>query len=209
MMVFALCVCGVTAQAQFEGKIIIRVEAVDLPQELEQYRSLIESQSVLYIKGSKSRLEATMPSMESSITITDTLTGKVISCIDSEGQKFAMESNYKEELMEAGNYFQTSFIALNGNKNIAGFNCKNGLYTLIEGESVSTMEVWYSPDIQNVQGDSPDVPGLIMEMIMDEGDVKILYSVSEVSQQIVPDSFFNLPEGYELISPEDLEIDMD
>jgi hypothetical protein len=207
MMVLALCVCGWNAHAQFEGKVVIKVEAIDLPADLDPYRSMIESESIIYIKGSKSRLETLMPGMESSITITDTLTGKVISCIDSEGQKMALESNYKEELLDAGLYFQTSFTGLNGSKDIAGVNCKNGLYTITEGQSVTTMEIWYSPEIQNVQSDAPNVPGMIMEMIMDEGDVKIRYAVSEVSQQIVPDSFFNLPEGYILIDPENIEVE--
>ncbi|HEY8404316.1 MAG TPA: hypothetical protein VIK71_06860 [Flavobacteriales bacterium] len=208
-MVILLSVWGWKTHAQFEGKIIIKVEALDLPYDLEPYRSLIESESILYIKGSKSRLETVMPGLESSITITDTLTGKVLSCIESEGQKMAMESNYKEELLDASPYFQTSFTTLNGTKKIAGFNCKNGLYTITEGPSVSTMEIWYSPEIQNVQNDAPNVPGLIMEMIMDEGDVKIRYAVSEVFQQIVPDSFFMLPEGYILIEPSDTEEDDD
>ncbi len=205
IVVLTTCFTQLSAQAQFEGRLKVKIEAIKLPAELESMKSMMESNMTIYTKGFLSRTEVTTDVIGTSITITDTLTGRVVTCTQDEGGKLAIESNYKSDLEESKQFTLTSFKKLKENKNIAGYKCHKGIYTITEEGITQQIEIWYSPEIANSLGEMMEVPGMIMEMLFDDGEVTIKYHVLEVVKEKVPASLFEIPEGYQLITLEDMD----
>ncbi len=199
----AACFSLTSAIAQFEGKMVMKVEVLNLPPDLESMRSLMETSNTIYLKGTKSRSESYMEMLGSNIVITNTTTGEVINCTEMMGEPLAFKSNYKEEL-NADDGTNTYFTPKAGTKVIAGYKCDKGVYTFEEEGEIQEMEIWYTKDIPNTLSEMIEVPGFVLEMLFKEGDISLKYHAIEITKQKVPDSLFELPTGYRLLSQEEM-----
>lgn len=199
-----MCLSMATAIAQFEGKIIMKVEVSKLPAELESLRSMMETTSTVFIKNAKTRIESYTDMSGMNITITDAKNNKAITCTDMTGDKLAFETTYEQHIADAEGTSVTGFKALTGTKKIAGYNCSNGIYTIEEEGEKQEIEVWYTKEIQNAFGEMKEVPGFVMEMTFSEGDISLKYFASEIVKQKVADTMFERPSDYKLISEEEM-----
>src|SRR6185436_12336515 len=93
-LLIATFLCVVQAQAQvFEGKIIMKLEAINLPPEMEAMKSMFESEMTIYTKGSKSRIDTSNPMTGSMFILMDTTSKEVLMCMDLMGEKTAIVVN--------------------------------------------------------------------------------------------------------------------
>lgn len=192
-----------SAFAQFEGKITMKMEALELPAEYEPMRSMFESTIVTYVKGKKTRTEATTAMTGTTITISDADKKETVTCMDMMGQKMATKTTY-EESEKAAEEANTKFKQLDETKTIAGYKCKKGIYSAEAAGEVQEIEVWYTEDIINAKADMREIPGMPMEMIMSVQGIKLRYIVTDVEKEKVPASQFEIPSGYRLVSADEM-----
>jgi GLPGLI family protein len=191
-----------SAFAQFEGKLTMKMEALELPAEYEPMRSMFESTFITHVKGKKSRTEATTAMTGTTITITDGDKGEVFTCMDVMGQKMATKTTFEDS--DKDDETKVSFQKLDETKTIAGYTCKKGIYTAEAGGEKQDMEIWYTEEIMNAKADMREIPGMPMEMSMSVQGIKLRYLVTEVVKEKVPNNKFDLPTGYRMVTQEEL-----
>lgn len=202
--IFMAAICFSTmATAQFEGKLVMKMEAVEVPAEYESMKSMFESTMTIYSKGKKSRLEATNAMTGTTITLNDGDKGESITCIDMMGQKMATKVSYNDS-QRTPEEVNFRFKTLEGTKVIAGYNCKHGMYTTEANGQKQEMEVWYTEEIPNTKADMREIPGMTMEMIMTMQGIKLKTHVTEVTKEKVPAKMFEMPEGYRIMTQEEM-----
>ncbi len=200
---FVFLACVQLSVAQFDGKITMKMEAIDLPQEYAAMKSMFENSIVIYAKGNKSRTEMTQAMTGTSITINDVDKGESITCVDVMGQKMATKTTYDNSTKSEEELAQ-HFRKADGTKEIAGFKCYKGFYIVETNDTKQEMEVWYTMDIPNTRADMREIPGIPMEIFMEVQGIKLHYFVTEVKKEKVPSKMFELPEGYRIVTQEEL-----
>lgn len=188
-------------QAQFEGRIITKVEAISVPPEFEDFKSMMEVTSTIYLKGEQARAESSTEMDGEVIEILDRAAGKTYVCSEYMGDRVAVVSDYHKKDPD----MITSFLPSAGNKAVAGYKCNKGIYTIESEGEKQDITVWYTGEIQNVYGEMPEVPGFVMELYFSEGDLTLRHSVIEVIKENLSSSLFRVPEGYRVITEEQAE----
>lgn len=199
----ALVCCVSFSSAQFEGKITMKVEAVELPAEYQSMKSMFESTMTTWVKGKKSRTEATTSMTGTTITLNDVDKGESITCVDMMGQKMATKVTYDDSKKNEAES-TVKFEKQDGTKTIAGFNCKKGLYVTEANGMKQEMEVWYTEEITNSKADMREIPGMVMEINMSMQGIKMRYYVTDATKEKVANKMFEMPEGYRMVSQEEL-----
>lgn len=184
------------AQSTFEGKMTMKIEYEEVPEEYEPYMSMFPKESQLYVKGKKTRIEQnTMGG--TNITIMDSETGKGYMVINAMGQKAAYELDKTTEKNDdikkpAVNYKDET-------KEIAGYKCKKAELKY-EGED-EPMIIWYTDeitDVYNQQYNGLGISGAVMEYSVSANGMVMTMTVSEIKKETVSDDKFKVPEGYEI-----------
>lgn len=197
-------VCFVSfSSAQFEGKMVMKMEAAELPAEYQSMKSMFESTMTFYTKGKKSRMEATTAMTGTTITLNDGDKGESITCIDMMGQKMATKVAYDDSKVTPedinGRFKQEA-----GTKIVAGYTCKKGTYTTEASGMKQEMEVWYTEEIPNTKADMREIPGMVMDMTLTMQGIKLHTYVTEVTKEKVSAKLFEMPEGYRIVTQEEM-----
>ncbi len=205
----AFLLLSITVSAQtFEGKITMKVEALELPEDMQSMAEMFKSTVTVYSKGLKSRTESKTP-MGSAIIITDATKKEAIMCMDMMGKKIAMVNKYDEDdkkdadakvSFEGGNFELTS-----ETKTIAGYKCTKAIWHMDPEDKETVTEIWFAKDIPNTSSEYGDLPGMPMEYSIKMQGMTMHYVVTEVTKQSVADSNFLIPEGYELKTEEEMK----
>ncbi len=194
----------------FEGKIKMKMEVVDVPKEMEQMKAMMESTITTYTKGKKSRLEMSNSMTGNTVVISDLTKNEVVMCMDMMGKKTAVVSNTEEYKTKNGNESnpKMEYTSTNETKIVAGHVCKKTIAKIAhEGEKME-MEIWYAPDIQNTNLEMSDVPGMPLEYSMKMDQFTMHFIASEVAVESVPDSKFEIPADYERMTSEEFQKQM-
>ncbi|TAL62273.1 MAG: DUF4412 domain-containing protein [Bacteroidetes bacterium] len=201
-----------TNVTEFEGKITyeITVEGGDMPPGAMAMFS--GSELTVHMKGVKSRSDMSM-GMQNTTTISDIKTGTSVILMDMMGNKYKIKSDPAKD--EKAPNMEVKY--LNDTKIIAGYKCKRADVTLRdekENQMVSRT-VWYTEDISNHMVNNPrhsdfkGIKGMPLEYEMAAGQgIKMKMTAKTVSKESVPDSKFDIPEGYKETTMEDMEKDM-
>ncbi len=194
----------------FEGKIKMKMEVVDVPKEMEQMKSMMESNITTYTKGKKSRVEMSNPMSGNTVVISDLTKNEVVMCMDMMGKKTAVVSKADEYKTKNGKDVATKmeFSATNETKTIAGHLCKKTIAKIDHDGEKMEMEIWYSPDIQNTNLEMSEVPGMPLEYSMKMDQFTMHFLASEVVVESVPDSKFEIPADYERKTSEEFQKQM-
>lgn len=198
-----ICCFSFSTAQNFEGKMTMKMEAIELPAEYQAMKSMFESTMVIYAKGAKSRVETTSAMSGTSIILNDTIKGESITCIDMMGQKVATTVKY-DDSKETSETINGKFKSLSDTKTIAGYKCQKGIYSMEQGGQKQDIEIWYSKDIANTKADMREIPGMVMEMTMTIQNMTLRYTVTEVSKEKVADSKFDMPAGYRMVTQEEM-----
>ena len=191
------------AQKSFEGKVTYGITYNNLPPEMEQMKSMLPSESVLYIKGNMSRTEQSLGMGGNQVVISDSKnkTGRVL--IDGMGGKYFIKVSKEEiEKTEKQNP-EPKFNYESETKKIAGYNC-NKAEAKFEGME-EMLAIFYTEEIpadKNTQ--FKGLKGFPLEYETASGGFKMTISAKSVSREAVSDALFKIPEGYKETTMEEL-----
>jgi len=90
-------------------------------------------------------------------------------------------------------------------KEIAGYNCKKANITW----KGNKFEIFYTDEISiedpNWNNPFPEIEGILLEYQYEMFEIKTRVTATKVSKEEVPDSEFEIPEGYEKVSKKEME----
>lgn len=200
-LVIAIVALTVTASQkveaqEFEGKMTLTIEYEEVPEEYEPYISMFPKESILYVKGKKTRIEQnTMGG--SNITIMDSETNKGFMIMNAMGQKAAYELDGTQDKKEDAK--KPTVTLIDEKKVISGYNCKKASVKFDEEED--PIIVWYTDEITGVynpQYSNLEIKGSIMEYSVKAQGMEMKMTITHISKEKVADDKFTVPAGYEV-----------
>lgn len=193
----------------FTGKITYKItfESEDLPAAI---RSMLPTSMAMYIGHSKVKTEI-ITSMGKQVSITDLRDQSQITLVEVMGQKYALVDKGNATGQE--NKPRTEVNLTGETRLIAGYPSKKAVVKkLIDGADPQTIgEVWFTDALQfpeNLNRNNPvyyDIKGLLTEYTLDAGSgLRMNFSAIEILPMKIKLSAFDVPEGYQLITQEEL-----
>ena len=172
--------------------------------------AMMPKMATLTIKETKSKFEISMGQMGTQIQIIDGEAKTVTSVMNMMGQKFyyvETEDDINEEIAENEN---VDFQVMDETKEIAGYECKKAVVTVKDGGEEMQFTVFFTEEIgsQSLNIDNPyfkDVPGAMLEFEIDTGAGTMKMEAISVDKKKVADTEFEVPEGYDEKTPEEIE----
>lgn len=190
---------NVNAQSSFEGKITMKIEYEEVPEEYEPYMSMFAKEAITYVKGNKTRSEQAS-TMGSNVTIMNGETGEGVLLSSMMGQKIAMKMN--DSTSKSADTLKPVITYSNETKEIAGYKCKKA--ELKYGEE-DPIEVWYTEELETGGKSSfSGLKGTPMQYTVSERGMVMVMTVTNVSKETVSDDKFIVPEGYTYKTKEEL-----
>ncbi len=195
----------VHAQSNFEGKIKYNITYQGITESQKGYASMLSNSSTTYFKGSKIRVE--IPGIiGSSIAIIldrNSLSGYML--MDVLGSKTAEEITHEGMFTEADVLSKLKFTYLDEYKTIAGYKCQKAILKTTDSSSM-VMEVYFTEKMPNLTWYfTPGLKGLALQYTTDAYGMKFATSTfrptvtaSAVIEEKIPDTLFEVPEGYEI-----------
>ena len=197
------------AQNQYgleSGKIIFEISYMDEGMD-EQRKAMMPTESIMYFKGDKTRVEIAMAMGTTSI-ISNNATRKSTVLMDFMGNKIAMETTHDEtkKEMEKSGKFKVEQLA--GEKKIAGYNCKKAKITQTHNGEDFSFDVWYSNEIGTnnaIANGIEGIDGCMLEYEMFQNGTHMRMTTKSISKEVVSDSMFRIPDDYTLTTQEGLK----
>ena len=188
----------------FEGVIIyeIKIEGDDLDPMAKSMFSNMEQ--TMCLKKEKSRSESDF-GFSKSITISDSKTGSVVTLSEIMGQKFMIKLTPEDLAKQDKMGEEIKINYLDETKVIAGYTCKKAL--VISPDSPDPMIVFYTTDIPATPYVTPfkGIAGLPLEYDGNMGGIKMKTTVKSIKSEKVPNTQFDIPEGYQETTVEELQ----
>lgn len=201
--VLAIFVTHTFAQ-DFEGKIVFGIEYKKLPQ--EGMESMLPKESVTYVKNHLSRVETDAMMGMKTVVISNAKTNMATTLMDMLGQKYAIETNTKEEAEKNKSADKSKVTITDETKMVAGYNCKKALIEMEEGK----FTVWFTKDLnysssQTMQGPFAKIDGTPLDFEMNQQGMIMRLYAKEITKGAVSDLKFEIPADYKKTTPEELK----
>jgi len=153
--------------------------------------------TTIYIKGPQSRSEM-VSALFTSTTIHDSKAGTAVVLREVSGQKLLIRLTADDWTDKNKRYEGIKFKDTDETKVIAGYNTTKAIATMPDG---STFTGYYTKDIipenRDYEYQFRSLAGLPLEYEMNQGNLKIKYTVSQINLNPVPASKFDIPKsGY-------------
>lgn len=152
------------------------------------------------------KVETRMGEYMESVTIVDLKKKKVLSLINTMGDKTAIRYTLAEMLEEINN--TTQVVKSEETKTILGYTCHKATSTNDDG---GTAEYWYTNDISAItngqQFYSAKLGGFILEETVETMGLTMTFTATAISDKAPVKSDFSMkvPEGYEVMTKEEFE----
>ena len=212
LAIIVVLACSIQLKAQsktdFQGVITysISFENAGLPPEIME--RLKGSESVIFIKGGKRRIDLNTP-IQNTSTFIDDKTKSIETSMDLGDKKYLIkmtDADIKSEKAEAP---ETTITYVDSTKQIAGYVCKEAKVTMKEKDGTSeTVVVYYTTDIpvDKMKEVFEGLKGFPLEYTITQGGIKMTFSAKSVSKELVPDAKLDLPkDGYIETTMEELK----
>ena len=206
-LLFSCAVIGLTltsaswVKKAFEGKIEYKITYQNVPAEMEGFESMLPQKMLIYFKGSKIRLEQSMGMAGNQIVLTDNETKESNILMDMLGQKINVFIT-KEEVEEAEKTMVKPQITyLEDKKEILGYKCKKAKVKNGDNETI----VFYTEQLKIKHKDFSDLDGYPLQYTIDQDGMMITMTASVVQKEEVSDQLFEVPDGYQKMSMEELQ----
>lgn len=187
-----------SAQSNFEGKIIFTISYADMPAEMT---AMLPKDMTIYIKGNKSKVEQNQM-MGKQVVVSDLGQQNGFMEMNISGQKIRINISTAEFKQEAEQ--MTNIEYLNETKTIVGYPCKKAIMKDETGQM--TMTVFYTEKINNkAQTKFVGLKGFPLQYTMTQQNMTLEMTASEISKESVSDAIFNKSEGYKEMSQADLQ----
>ncbi len=175
-----------------------------------QMASMMPKTMKMKIKGDKSRTEISM-GMGSTIAIFDGEANTGVTLMDIMGQKFAMKLSSDDITKELEEQGDVDINVTSETKEIAGYTCVKAIVTVTDGKEKTEMVVYFTKELGNGgfnYNNNPafkDIEGVMLEYTLKEEKISMTMTAISVDKKKVADSEFEIPEGYNEITEDDLK----
>jgi len=187
------------------GKIIFDISYPDSKLD-EQSLSQMPTESIVLFRGDKTKVEVAMP-MGKTVVITDNKTGNAVMLMDMMGSKMAMEMD-KEQILKEKNEVEKPVVQqTDESKKIAGLLCKKAIVTMQTKDGDFTFDAWFTKELNiknSVNSQIEGIDGFLMEFQTVQNGMSMKMSARSFEKMDVSESEFEIPEGYQKISMEDM-----
>lgn len=173
--------------------------------------AMMPKMATMSIRGNMSRMEISMGQMGTQVQIVNGEEKTVTTCMDIMGQQFyyvESEDQLKEDKADPENVV----VDITGNtKEIAGYTCKEAIIILKDGDDQMSFTVYFTEEIgtSDLNFDNPlfeQIPGAMLEFEIDTGrNQRMKMEAISVKKSNVADSEFEIPEGYEKKTAEEIQ----
>jgi len=157
--------------------------------------------TTVYLKGTKSRTDM-VNSLGNESTIHDSKTGNAVILKEYSGQKLMITLTSQNWIAKNKAYDDITFEFTNETKTIAGYTSKKAIAKMSNGK---TFVVYYSPDIvvenKDYNSTFKNLPGLATQYEIENGKMKINYTLAKINFDPVPAAKFDFPKtGYRVMT---------
>ena len=201
--------CTISSIAQsFEGKMTAKIIPLKVPAEMEGMKAMFNQDITTYVKGAKSKAEI-KSAMGTQTIIFDSIAKEVTILTDMMGQKFAMTQKVESSAEANSSGFDLSNAKVektSETKKIAGYNCKKAIATMTDEETKENMKVefWFTEEIDAAMSGLP-FKGTMMEYVMNIEGMELQFTITGINKESVSSSVFNIPDGYQVMTPEQMQ----
>ena len=172
-----------------------------------QMASMLPKTMKLTIKAPMSRSEISM-GIGTTISIFNSDEKAGVNLMDMMGKKFAVKiaaSDIEKEMEKAG---EIEVIKTEETRDILGYTCKKAIVKLKDGGQ--EMTVYYTDELSTgiENSNNPmfkDIDGMMLEFSMVQNGMDMHFTAVNIEKKKVSDSEFEIPEGYEEITQEELQ----
>jgi GLPGLI family protein len=196
-MLIAITSCAVAQKRVSELTLVYDTEITTGSKDPKLADAFDGATTTIFIKGSQSRSEM-VSALFTSTTIHDAKTGTAVVLREVSGQKLLIRLTADDWKDKNKRYEGITFKDTSDTKVIAGYNTTKAIATLPDG---TTFTVYYTKDIipenREYEYQFRSLAGLPLEYEMNQGNLKIKYTVSQINLNPVPASKFDIPKtGY-------------
>jgi GLPGLI family protein len=207
VVTFLLNTQHVTAQEKIkEGKITFEITINNAEEMNDQMLAMMPKEMIMYFKGEKSRGELEMMGGKV-ITLTDGKSGESTTFMDLMGKKQAIKTSKEESEKEKAGMGDYEVKHSDETKEIAGYKCKKATVVYKDSEKSAPIEVWYTTELEASNSAKyawKGIDGFMMEFLVDQKGMSMKFTCTEVKKQEVKDDMFDVPEGYTVITQEEM-----
>ena len=169
----------------------------------DDMKAMLPTESVLYFKDKKSRMEMSMGMMGDNISISDGGKNETITYMNMMGNKMGIRTTAADvEKMRGGDKPKVTKTA--ETKTIAGYKCNQAI---IETKG-QKFEMWYSKDIDaanNPTNTYEGIDGFLMQFTIDQKGMLMKMTCKSVEGQSIGDDMFTPLTGYEIMTAEEMQ----
>lgn len=200
-------VLGLTASGTIKsGKVVFEITYPDLQLD-QQSMAMMPSESVLYFREDKSRVEVNM-AMGSTTIIFDNKKNTGTMLMDFMGNKMALDMD-PEEMNKGKNKDAKPIIEISTEtKKIAGYNCKKATVTQVERGEDMKFEVWFTDEISAHNNSSlgwEEIKGFLMEYSTFQNGALMKMTARSVKEMEVKDELFMIPGDFKKVTREEMK----
>ena len=191
-----------------EAKIIsdctvyFKVDVEDAKADPQVIKSIAGATQVLYIKGSKSRVDLITPGFKQT-TLTDSKSDSTIILRELGNTKYISYLGRSKKAEQNKRYEGVQFNKTDEKKTILGYECTKLVAKLSDG---SAYNVFYAasitPSNKEYEYQFKNLPGLVLEYESEtvDGKIKVKYSANKITLEPVATALFDLPKsGYRVL----------
>ena len=189
-----------------EGKITFEISISNEEEMNDQMLAMMPKEMVVYFKNDKSRGEMDMMGGKI-ITITDGKDGESISCMDLMGKKQAIKTTKEDAEREKSKMGEYEVKHSDETKVIAGYKCKKATVVFKDSEKSSPIDIWYTDDLEvsnSAKYSWKGIDGYMLEFSVDQKGMGMKFTCTEIKKQDVKDDMFEVPEGYTVVTQEEM-----
>jgi GLPGLI family protein len=189
-----------------EGKVTFEINIENEEEMNDQMLAMMPKEMVVYFKDDKSRGEMDMMGGKV-ITITDGKSGETVSCMDLMGKKQAIKTTREDAEKEKSKMGEYEVKHSDETKEIAGYKCKKATVVFKDAEKSSPIEIWYTNELEIKNSEKyswKGIDGYMMEFSVNQKGMGMKFTCTDVKKQEVNDDMFKIPEGYTVITQEEM-----
>ncbi len=190
-----------------EGKITFEIVINNAEEMNDQMLAMMPKEMVVYFKDGKSRGEMDMMGGKI-VSITDSKAGETITCMDMMGKKQAIKTTKADAEKDKSGLGDYDVKITDETKVIAGYSCKKAVITFKNKEDKEgTTEIWFTNELEASNSEKyawKGIDGYMMEFGVDQKGMGMKFSCTEVKKQAVSDDLFKIPEGYTVMTQEEV-----
>ena len=195
-----------TKHSTTSGKIIFDITYPESKMD-EGIIANLPKESTMYFKEDKVKVEVAMP-MGKTTVISDNKIGESIMLMDMMGSKTAIKINQEEMMNEKEARGKTKVINTRETKNIAGYTCMKAIVTVETKDGDKTFDAWFTNELRVKNSFSSQIDGIngfLMEFNNNQNGMNMKMTARSVEPMEIADSEFNIPEGYQLKTMDELK----